>query len=184
MDGCLPAAATPPTAAKVPACSTSLGALTAVVLAACPPPGRSRGCLKLGWGLVHDLRAIAAALGGEGGSCIAGAWALLEQRAHVCVCCFTESRGCLAKLPYLAARCIPAVVDPACDLGSMHRFLRHRGARGVHKACRCLGRLLAHAPAGAEALVSHAGAPSPHAHRHHHHHHAPPHTLHACRLST
>lgn len=58
---------------------------------------RSRGCLKLGWGLVHDLRAIAAALGGEGGSCI-------------------------------------AVVDPACDLGSMHRFLRHRGARGVHKA--------------------------------------------------
>ena len=33
----------------------------------------NKRCLKLGFGLVHDLRAIAAALGGEGGSCIAGA---------------------------------------------------------------------------------------------------------------
>jgi hypothetical protein len=35
-------------------------------------PRRNKGCLKLGFGLVHDLRAIAAALGGEGGGCIAG----------------------------------------------------------------------------------------------------------------
>ncbi|PRW45423.1 Carbohydrate-Binding Module Family 45 [Chlorella sorokiniana] len=58
---------------------------------------RNKQCLKLGFGLVHDLRAIAAALGGEGGSCI-------------------------------------AVVEPACDLGSVHRFLRHRHVPGVHKA--------------------------------------------------
>lgn len=58
---------------------------------------RNKSCLKLGFGLVHDLRAIAAALGGEGGSCI-------------------------------------AVVEPTCDVGSVHRFLRHRHVPGVHKA--------------------------------------------------
>ncbi|KAI7838473.1 hypothetical protein COHA_007736 [Chlorella ohadii] len=58
---------------------------------------RNKSCLKLGFGLVHDLRAIGAALGGEGGSCI-------------------------------------AVVEPACDVGSVHRFLRHRHVLGVNKA--------------------------------------------------
>ncbi|KAI3425010.1 hypothetical protein D9Q98_008392 [Chlorella vulgaris] len=57
---------------------------------------RARSCLKLGFGLVHDLRATAAALGSEGGSCI-------------------------------------AVVEPACDLGTVHRFLRHQAAPGVPK---------------------------------------------------
>lgn len=62
------------------------------------PGRRNRACAKVGFGLVHDLRAIAAALGGEGGGAI-------------------------------------AVVEPAADVGSIHRFLRRHGRHaGVHKA--------------------------------------------------
>lgn len=44
--------------------------------------------------MVMDLRAVAAALGGEGGSCV-------------------------------------AVVEPALDIGTLHRHLRRRQAPGV-----------------------------------------------------
>jgi hypothetical protein len=41
--------------------------------------------------------------------------------------------GICLPLPTLA-RLPSAVVEPCCDLGSVHRFLRHHRAPGVHKA--------------------------------------------------
>ncbi len=149
--------------------------------AACPHSSRhpslshcrvrsNKGCLKLGYGLVHDLRAIAAALGGEGGSCIAGARALLQgwawantlagsvQGALCAACCEGKRRnfyegpglGLLCDFRthavyrpvcdgYSAHRpCRPAaVVEPACDVGCVHRFLRHQGLPGMHKVRSC-----------------------------------------------
>ncbi|GAB4821276.1 hypothetical protein N2152v2_008322 [Parachlorella kessleri] len=58
---------------------------------------RNRQTLKVGYSLVMDLRAIASALGGEGGSCV-------------------------------------AVVEPALDVGTVHRFLVKHRAPGVRRA--------------------------------------------------
>ena len=47
----------------------------------------------------------------------------------------------LALLPLALAFVSPAVVEPTCDVGSVHRFLRHRHVPGVHKASNGLAWL-------------------------------------------
>lgn len=96
---------------------------------------------------MHDLRAIAAALGGEGGSCIAGARALLRGWAWantltgsvqgaLCAACCEGKRRNYDKGPGLGLLCdfrTHAVYRPGCDGCSAHRPCRP--AAVVEPAC-------------------------------------------------
>lgn len=93
---------------------------------------RNRACLKLGFGLVHDLRAIAAALGDEGGSCIAGAWGLLRKRlaqggacAAACACSGTPPPAPSRRRPQLwSPRLTWAACTASCATATWRGFTR------------------------------------------------------------
>lgn len=67
-------------------------------------------------------------------------WACSAARTWCCVLPVHAREDNEHSLATYHARPCHAVVEPACDLGSVHRFLRHRHVPGVHKVCR-MGRV-------------------------------------------